>query len=90
MQDNPYLRMIRLMREQGAKYNQTPYVIGSVINVVPDILIQVKEMQVDKSDLLLNESLILDYFSIGDKVLLIPPTDEYEKYIIVCKLTGIL
>lgn len=89
MQDNPFSKFIRIIREEGAKNNPIPYVRGIVIEPMPNLLIKVEEMQIDKNDILINENLIAEgYLSKGDRVLIIPTLDA-QRFMIVCKLVSL-
>lgn len=61
MKDNPYSTLIRIMREQGAKYNPPSIQIGQVISPPPNIAIKIGDLQVDKDNILIADYLLSDY-----------------------------
>lgn len=60
MIDNPYARLVTIMRAEGSENNPTTYIVGSVTNTSP-LRIKVDQIQLDKSDLLINDMLLKGY-----------------------------
>lgn len=61
MKDNPYSALIKIMREQGAKYNPPSIQIGQVISPPPNIIIKIGDLQVDKDNILIADYLLPNY-----------------------------
>lgn len=56
-QKNPYSDLVSIMQNQGAKYNPPSVTLGKVINPLPDLIILIGDLQVDKENLLLADDL---------------------------------
>lgn len=90
MEGSPYNKFIELIRAQGSYYNPITYVNGIVIETLPDILIKVEQMQIDKNDILISENLTKEGNLLkGDKVLIIPRVDG-QRFMVVCKLISLV
>ncbi|MGB9813537.1 MAG: DUF2577 domain-containing protein [Thermovenabulum sp.] len=61
MKKNPYSTLIKIMREQGAKYNPPSIQIGQVISPPPNIVIKIGDLQVDKDNILIADYLLPTY-----------------------------
>ncbi len=55
---NPYSDLVAMMQSQGAKNNPPFVMLGKVINPLPNLLIQIGDLQVDLDNLLLAEDLV--------------------------------
>ncbi|KUO58970.1 MAG: hypothetical protein APF84_05815 [Gracilibacter sp. BRH_c7a] len=55
---NPYSDLIAIMQSQGTKYNPPHLKIGKVTNPLPQLLIIVDELQLDRDNLLMSEHLL--------------------------------
>lgn len=82
MLDNPYAKLIKMMRVEGAKNNPTTFLIGTVKTATP-FTIDVSQITLSKDDLLINADILT--YTVNDKVLLLPSTD-FQQFILVCKL----
>jgi hypothetical protein len=54
---NPYSDLINMMQTQGAKYNSPSITLGRVINPLPNLIILIGDLQVDRDNLLVAEEL---------------------------------
>lgn len=95
LQDNPFMNLLEIMRQQGSVNNPVPFMIGSVINSMP-LLVKVGEIQLERDDLLINKSYLLeeeiggyDYtektFKVGEKLTLLMSQDQ-QQFILICKV----
>lgn len=61
MKDDPYSTLVRIMREQGAKYNPPTIQIGKVIAPPPNLVIKIGDLQIDKDNILIADYLLPNY-----------------------------
>lgn len=94
-EDNPYMNLLAIMRQQGAVSNPVPFMLGSVISSMP-LLIQVGEIQLERDELMINTSYLLespvkglDYneysFKVGEQLALLMSQDQ-QQFILLCKV----
>jgi hypothetical protein len=57
---DPYVKMLNLMKKKGAEQNPTTICIAKVIEPPPNIILQTKDLQLYKDDIVISESLV-DY-----------------------------
>lgn len=55
---NPYSDLVTMMQSQGAKSNPPFIMLGKVIHLLPDLLIMIGDLQVDRDNLLLADDLV--------------------------------
>lgn len=82
MEDNPYIKLIKRIKEENQSNYPTTYRFGRVISIDP-LKIEVDTLTLDKEDFLKNSS--IPTFYQGDILLLIP-IEEEQRYIIVAKV----
>ncbi len=46
-QKNPYSDLVKIMQNQGARYNPPSVALGKVISPCPDLIILIGDLQVD-------------------------------------------
>lgn len=61
MQDNPYVRIIDMMREEGCAFNPPAIMLAEVITPPPELLIKVGDIQIGTPNLLIADYLLNDY-----------------------------
>lgn len=61
MKDNPYSKMIEIMKRQSANSNPPSIQIGEVIEPPPNLIIKVNDLQIDKDNILIADYLLKDY-----------------------------
>lgn len=73
MKDNPYSKLIEIIRDKGSSNNPPSIQIGEVISPLPNLIIKIGDLQVDKDNILIadyllkEESYIREYKSSNDK-----------------------
>ncbi len=82
---NPYNRFIELMRKEGSAYNPPSIMFAEVVRGLPDVIIQLGDIQLDKDNLMLTEAFRASGAYIGDTVLVIPTNDK-QTFIIIDKV----
>lgn len=60
MKENPYSKMVELMKKQGATSNPPSVQIGEVISPNP-LTIRIGDLQIDKDNILIADYLLKDY-----------------------------
>lgn len=61
MKDNPYSKMIEIMKNKGASSNPPSIQIGEVIEPPPNLVIKVNDLQVDKDNILIADYLLKEH-----------------------------
>lgn len=84
--NNPYLKIIQIMREQGSYNDPTSFFIGKVVSKEP-LLIKVNGLQIDKSDFLISYGLQQSLY-IGDSVLVLVSNDK-QSFVVANKVVNI-
>lgn len=59
MKDNPYSKMIEIMKNQRARSNDP--IVATVIEPPPNLIIKVNDLQIDKSNILIADYLLEGY-----------------------------
>ncbi len=85
MEDNPYSKILSLIKRQTGEQIPTVFRFGTVLSAVP-LKIEVSNTVQEGSDLLKSSS-IGELFS-GDTVLLVP-LDEDQRFLILCKVVNV-
>lgn len=85
MEDNPFSKIIKAIRQDNMSQIPAAFRIGTIISEEPVILDVAGTIQDEKC--LLKNSLI-NRFEAGDKLLLVP-IEEEQRYIIICKVVSI-
>lgn len=57
---DPYVKMLNLMKKKGAEQNPPTVCIAKVIEPPPNIILQTKDLQLYKDDIIISERLV-DY-----------------------------
>jgi len=84
MEENPFAKIIQVIRQEYDELSRAPYRIGRVVRTDP-LRILVAGLEREASDFEKNAA--LDFFEVGDRVLLLPDEDE-QSYIILCKVVS--
>lgn len=58
MKENPYSKMVELMKKQGASSSPPSIQIGEVIEPPPNLIIKVNDLQIDKDNILIADYLL--------------------------------
>lgn len=82
--DNPFLNVIKSIREDNKTQAPAYYRLGTVTSILP-LKVDVAGAIQDDSSLLKNSEIA--YLEIGNRLLLIPIEDE-QRYVIVCKVVN--
>lgn len=61
MKENPYSKMIEIMKKQGATSNTPSIQIGEVIEPPPNLVIKVNDLQIDKDNILIADYLLKEH-----------------------------
>ncbi|MDF2984727.1 MAG: hypothetical protein K0R50_237 [Eubacterium sp.] len=85
MEDNPFSKIVKVIRQDNMAQMTATFRIGTIISEDPVILDVAGTIQDEKS--VLKNSLI-NRFEVGDKLLL-APIEEEQRYIIICKVVSI-
>ena len=56
--NDPYNKILSLMREEGSFHNEPPFLIGEVISPLPDLKIKVDNIELDKDNLKIDKWLL--------------------------------
>ncbi len=83
MLDNPYSRFIKIIREEGAVCNPLSFLIGKVINPMPEIAVKINGLQIDKNDIWISSE--ISTLQKGDNVLVLCSQDR-QKFVIVSRV----
>lgn len=85
MEDNPYSKLLALVREQADGQIPTTFRFGTVVSAAP-LKIEVSNTVQTKADLLKSNS--IGELHSGDTVLLLP-FEEDQRFLILCKVVGV-
>ena len=85
MEDNPYSKLLQMIREQAGNQIPITFRFGTVISVLPP-KVEVSNTVQTAADLLKNAA--IGELHIGDSVLLVPFEDD-QRFIILCKLVSV-
>jgi len=85
MKDNPFVQLIKSIRNDNKAQMPVIFRFGTVISTDP-IKIDVAGTIQERQDLLKNST--LDPLQPGDQVLVLPIDDE-QRYVILCKVVGV-
>lgn len=61
MNENPYSKMIEIMKNKSASLNPPSIQIAEVIEVPPNLIIKVNDLQIDRENILIADYLLKDY-----------------------------
>ena len=61
MKDNPYSKMIEIMKRQGASLNPPSIQIAEVIEPPPNLIVKVNDLQIDKDNILIADYLLKEH-----------------------------
>lgn len=61
MKDNPYSKMIEIMKNKGASFNPPSIQIGEVIEPPPNLVVKVNDLQIDKDNILIADYLLEEH-----------------------------
>jgi hypothetical protein len=61
MNSNPYTEIVDMMRAEGAKKNSPSVLLGEVVSPMPNLIIKLGGMQIDKRNILIADCLLGDY-----------------------------
>jgi len=86
MKDNPYSKMIELIKKEMAKFKTPVMQIGKVISSSP-LNIQSGDLVLGENDVIIAEHVTIVKEDRGKRVLLLPMEDR-QTYIILAKLKG--
>lgn len=79
---DPYIEILQRMRSEGAKFNPPGIQLGEMIN---STILKIGDLQVDKTNLLIADYLIIDNLKADDVVVVIP-TNDMQTYIILARV----
>ncbi len=85
MEDNPYQKLLIMIRAQASGQVPVTFRFGTVISVSP-LKIEVSDTVQTADDLLKNNA--IGVLNSGDSVLLVP-FEEDQRFIILCKLVSV-
>jgi hypothetical protein len=103
MQDNPYTKLIGIMREEGKVFNPPSFVLGTVVKPLPNLVIDIGEIELETDDVLVSdllvtgltvhdgtqsEEIIYKPLQLGDKVILFPDKEK-DVYIIMSRVVSV-
>lgn len=88
MKDNPYSKMIEIIKDKGSAYNPPSIEIGILISPSPNVVIKVNDLQLDRDNLLTSDILNFTTLDIGSRYALIPVYDK-QLYIILARLSEV-
>lgn len=60
MKDNPYSKMVEIMKKQGSASNPPSIQTGTVVSPEP-LVVKVGELQIDKDSILISDYLLKEY-----------------------------
>lgn len=83
MLDNPYSKLIKIIREEGSENNPLSFLIGQIVNPLPNIIVKLEGIQIDKSDIWISDN--LSNVKAGDNVLVLCSEDR-QQFIIISKV----
>ena len=61
MKDNPYSKIIEIIKDKGASKNPPSIQIGEVISPPPNLIIKIGDLQVDKDNILIADYLLKEH-----------------------------
>lgn len=61
MKNNPYSKIIEIMKDKGSANNPPSIQIGEVISPPPNLIIKIGDLQVDKDNILIADYLLRDH-----------------------------
>ncbi len=85
MEDNPYVELLQMMRQQGKSQIPVTIRFGTIISANP-LKVDVGNTVQEKDDLLKNAD--IGELHSGDTVLLVPIEDN-QRHIIICRVVGV-
>ena len=85
MKENPYSKMIEIIKNKGSAYNSPSIEIGILISASPNVVMKVNDLQLDKDNLITSDILNFTTLDIGSRYALIPVYDK-QLYIILARL----
>lgn len=84
MEENPFAKIIHVIRQEYNDRARAPYRIGRVVRTDP---LRILVAGLEREALDFEKNAALTYFEVGDRVLLLPDEDE-QSYIILCKVVS--
>lgn len=85
MEDNPYSKILNIIRNQASGQIPVTFRFGTVVSSAP-LKIDVSDTTQTGEDLLKNAA--IGELHSGDSVLLVP-IDDGQKFIVLCKVVGV-
>lgn len=85
MEDNPYVKLIKRIKEENQSNYPTTYRFGTVSSIDP-LKVEVDNLVLDKEDFLKNSNINTFY---PGEILLLIPIEEEQRYIIVAKVVDV-
>lgn len=85
MEDNPYQKLLQMVREQAGGQIPVTFRFGTVISASP-LKVEVSNTTQTGADLLKNQA--IGTLNNGDSVLLVPFEDD-QKFIVLCKVVNV-
>ena len=85
MEDNPFTKLVEVIRGDSKSQIPVMFRFGTVLSVNP-LRLEVAGTVQDESSLQKNSQ--LSYFTVGDRLFLVPIEDE-QRYIILCKVVDV-
>lgn len=61
MNDNPYSKMIEIMKKQGATSNPPSIQIGEVVQPPPKLIVKIDDLQIDNDNILIADYLLKNH-----------------------------
>jgi len=88
---DPYVKILNTMKSKGAESNPPGIVTGTVISPPPNLIIETKDLQIYKDDILIADYLLnatITTLIKGDRVAIMPTVD-LQTWIVLCKAVSI-
>lgn len=85
MEDNPYIKLIKRIKEEYQSNYPTTFRFGKVISIDP-LKIEVDSLTLEREDFLKNSN--IHTFYQGESLFLIP-IEEEQRYVIVAKVVDV-
>lgn len=91
MKENPYSKIIEIIKKQGATSNPPSIQIGKVIEPPPKLIIKIDDQQIDNDNILIADYLLKDHQQAVDTIkkgdlLAVMPVYDRQLYIILARL----
>lgn len=86
--DDPYSKLIKIMRKEGSAFNPPSIMFAEVINPYPNLIISTQGIQLDRDNLLVCQNVNVQELTSGEKVLIIP-TDNRQMFVLIDKVVSL-